>query len=134
MTPISSKKDWTILVVDDAAINLDILRETLEPEGYDLGFATTGDEALEIIPNLSPDLILLDVMMPGIDGYETCRRLKSSNVTKDIPIIFITSKSETDDIVKGFKSGGVDYILKPFQKVDKSEDNIVVTMVRKFLG
>jgi len=116
MTTISSKEDWTILAVDDATINLDILRETLEPEGYDLGFATTGKEALEIIPNLSPDLILLDVMMPGIDGYETCRRLKSNNATKDIPVIFITTKGETEDIVKGFQVGGVDYILKPFQK------------------
>ena len=116
MTTISSKENWTILAVDDATINLDILRETLEPEGYDLGFATTGKEALEIIPNLSPDLILLDVMMPGIDGYETCRRLKSNNATKDIPVIFITTKGETEDIVKGFQVGGVDYILKPFQK------------------
>ncbi len=116
MTTISSKEDWTILAVDDATINLDILRETLEPEGYDLGFATTGKEALEIIPNLAPDLILLDIMMPGIGGYETCRRLKNNEATKDIPVIFITTKSETEDIVKGFKSGGVDYILKPFQK------------------
>jgi len=116
MTTISSKKDWTILAVDDATINLDILRETLEPEGYDLGIATTGEEALEIIPSLSPDLILLDIMMPGIGGYETCRRLKNNEATKDIPVIFITTKSETKDIVKGFKSGGVDYILKPFQK------------------
>jgi response regulator RpfG family c-di-GMP phosphodiesterase len=116
MTTISSKEDWTILAVDDAPINLDILRETLEPEGYDLGIATTGEEALEIIPSLSPDLILLDIMMPGIGGYETCRRLKNNEATKDIPVIFITTKSETEDIVKGFKSGGVDYILKPFQK------------------
>jgi len=109
-----------ILVVDDTPANLGILRETLEPQGYKLLYANSGEKALEIAFNNFPDLILLDIMMPGIDGFETCDRLKAEPVTKDIPIIFITAKIETEDIVQGFQQGGVDYILKPFQQEEVS--------------
>jgi len=108
-------KTLKILVVDDTPANLGLLRETLEPQGYKLLYANSGEKALEIAFSNFPDLILLDVMMPGIDGYETCRRLKDNVQTKDIPIIFITAKIETEDIVQGFQQGGVDYILKPFR-------------------
>lgn len=107
---------WRVLVVDDTPANLAVLKETLTPEGYKLAFANTGEKALEIAPQIKPDLILLDVMMPGIDGYETCTRLKADEKTKDIPIIFITAKKETEDIVHGFKVGGIDYVPKPFQQ------------------
>ncbi len=104
----------TILVVDDAKANIDILVETLGEE-YDVIFATDGESALEILEEENPDLILLDVMMPGIDGFETCRRIKSDLKTKHIPVIFVTAKTETVDILEGFGVGGVDYITKPFQ-------------------
>ena len=104
-----------ILIVDDTLVNIEVLHKTLEPEGYALYVATDGKMALEIAPELNPDLILLDIMMPGIDGYETCRRLKEYEYTRDFPIIFISAKGEVEDIVKGFRLGVVDYITKPFR-------------------
>jgi putative two-component system response regulator len=105
-----------VLLVDDTPTNLAVLKETLAPEGYKLAFANSGEKALEIASQLTPELILLDVMIPGIDGLETCRQLKANSKTKEIPVIFITAKKETEDIVAGFKVGGVDYITKPFQQ------------------
>jgi formate hydrogenlyase transcriptional activator len=105
---------WKVLLVDDNADNLAVLRDTLTPEGYDLFFANSGEKALEIAKQVHPDLILLDVLMPGIDGYETCKKIKENERTEDIPIIFITAKKDAEDIVKGFSAGGVDYIPKPF--------------------
>jgi DNA-binding response OmpR family regulator/anti-sigma regulatory factor (Ser/Thr protein kinase) len=102
-----------ILIVDDTPENLDILMGLLQDK-YQLFAAPAGVIALQIAKKQIPDLILLDIMMPGMDGYEVCRQLKSDENTKDIPIIFITAKTETDDEVKGFKVGGVDYITKPF--------------------
>jgi putative two-component system response regulator len=104
-----------VLLVDDTPTNLTVLKETLAPEGYKLAFANSGEKAVEIASQLIPDLILLDVMMPGIDGLETCRQFKADSKTKEIPIIFITSKKETEDLVAGFSAGCVDYITKPFQ-------------------
>jgi two-component system, cell cycle response regulator len=105
-----------ILLVDDNPTNLDVLRKTLENEDYEVMIANSGEDALEIATEFVPDLILLDVMMPGMDGLETCQRLKAITETKDIPIVFLTAKTEPEDIVKGFKSGGVDYIAKPFHQ------------------
>ncbi len=150
MDNISSiASELRILLVDDTPANLAVLREALASENYKLAFANSGEKALEIIPNLSPNLILLDIMMPGIDGYETCTRLKQNSKTKDIPIIFITAKKETDDIVQGFQVGGVDYITKPFHKEEvrarirnhlelqflrkQNEERMKATMVR-YLG
>ena len=104
-----------ILLVDDTPANLKVLREALEPEGYSILVATDGETALRVAGSASPDLILLDVQMPGIDGYETCRRLKQEEATQDIPVIFVTAQAETQAIVTGFQAGGVDYIPKPFQ-------------------
>jgi len=103
-----------IFIVDDTVANIDVLRKTLEPKGYNILFATKGETALKLIPRSMPNLILMDIMMPGIDGFETCRQLKQNEITRDIPVIFITARSEKEDIVKGFKFGGVDYITKPF--------------------
>ena len=104
-----------VLIVDDTPANIDVLRKTLAPEGYELSVATSGEAAVKIAVRLKPDLILLDIMMPGIDGYETFRRIKSDVNNRDTAIIFISAKNETADVVKGFSMGAVDYINKPFQ-------------------
>jgi len=104
-----------ILIVDDNPVNTHLLRKSLESEGFKISVATSGNVALKIIPRSLPDLILLDVMMPGLNGFETCRKLKEDSATRDIPIIFVTAKSDSEDIVKGFEVGGVDYITKPFR-------------------
>jgi len=108
-------KNAEILIVDDIPANLNVLRQTLEPEGYEIIPAASGEVALKIAAQAQPSLILLDVMMPGLDGFETCHRLKAEKATADIPVIFITAKDETQSIVKGFEVGGVDYITKPFR-------------------
>jgi PAS domain S-box-containing protein len=111
--------DWReakVLMVDDTPQNLDVLRKVLTPEGYRLAFANSGERALQIALKTVPDLIMLDVMMPGIDGIETCRRLKTMEETKHIPVIFITAKTDIDDLIAGFEVGAVDYITKPFKQ------------------
>ena len=109
-------REQQILIVDDTPANIDILDQFLEKDGYKISVAQSGEAAISLAARTVPDLILLDVMMPGIDGFETCRRLKADEKTREIPIIFITAKNETEDIVKGFSLGGVDYITKPFQQ------------------
>ncbi|MCH8157509.1 MAG: hybrid sensor histidine kinase/response regulator [Nitrospinae bacterium] len=104
-----------VLLVDDTPENLDILRKALDREGYEISIVSSGELALEVVPKFKPDLILLDIMMPGMDGYETCRQLKKNPRTSDIPIIFITAKIEADDVVQAFQTGGADYVTKPFQ-------------------
>ena len=103
-----------ILVVDDTPANIQALAGTLKDQGYQISVATNGKQALEVVGRVRPDLILLDVMMPEMDGFETCRRLKASQPTRDIPVIFLTARTETEDIVKGFELGAVDYVPKPF--------------------
>ena len=103
-----------ILIVDDTPANIQILADILKREGYQLSIATNGKQALEVLQKIRPDLVLLDVMMPEMDGFETCRQMKKSAEFHDIPIIFLTSKSDTEDIVKGFEIGAVDYVAKPF--------------------
>jgi putative two-component system response regulator len=106
-----------VLLVDDTPTNLDILVETLG-EDYDLAAATDGPSALELILSQPPDLILLDVMMPGMDGYEVCRRLKAEAETADIPVIFLTALAESADKARGFAAGAVDYVTKPFDPIE----------------
>jgi diguanylate cyclase (GGDEF)-like protein len=103
----------TILVVDDNLLNIEVIYEMLTPT-YEVLFATSGLEALELTVATHPDLILLDVMMPGLNGYEVCRHLKMDVVTQQIPIIFITAVGQTDSEEKGLKLGAIDYIAKPF--------------------
>jgi signal transduction histidine kinase len=105
----------TILIVDDTPANLGVLVETLGAAGYQLMVAEDGEEALAQTAQTQPDLILLDVMMPGIDGFETCRRLKARETTRDVPVLFMTALNETADKVKAFAAGGVDYITKPIE-------------------
>ena len=104
-----------VLIVDDTPPNIDVLRRLLEPQGYRISAALNGEVALKVISRSLPDLILMDVMMPGMDGYETTRRLKQMDGTREIPIIFITAKGQTEDIVQGFEVGGADFITKPFR-------------------
>ncbi len=104
-----------ILIVDDIPNNLKVLFEVLNQAGFKVSVAKTGESALEKAQETLPNLILLDVMMPGIDGFETCCRLKANQKTKDIPVIFMTALSETVDKVKGLQLGAVDYITKPLE-------------------
>ena len=106
----------TILIVDDTPVNIAVLLETLEQHSFKVLVARGGDSALEQAPYAQPDLILLDVMMPGVDGFETCRRLKQSGETRNIPVIFMTALTETEDKVRAFEAGAVDYVTKPFQQ------------------
>ncbi len=103
-----------ILIVDDVPTNIQVLGTLLAKFNCELAVAMNGEQALDVVKKIQPDLILLDVMMPVMDGHETCRQLKSQESTRDIPVIFLSAKSETDDIVKGFKLGAVDYVTKPF--------------------
>jgi signal transduction histidine kinase len=108
-------KNAEILVVDDTPAAVSLVRTALEEAGYHISVATTGEKAIKRAELTKPDLILLDVLMPGIDGYETCKRLKNRETTKDIPIIFMTVLSETFEKVKGFDLGAVDYVNKPIE-------------------
>ena len=105
----------TILLVDDTPANLSVLVDTLAGTGYNLMVAEDGEDALAQTARTLPDLILLDVMMPGLDGFETCRRLKAKAATADIPVIFMTALADTAEKVKAFGAGAVDYITKPIQ-------------------
>lgn len=104
-----------ILIVDDDRLNLRILAGILKGEGYALAEADSGEKALDLYASFRPDLVLLDVMLPGIDGFETCRRLKRDHGPASAPVIFITAKSESDDVVEGLGAGGADYLPKPFK-------------------
>jgi PAS domain S-box-containing protein len=114
MNSESSQKQ-TILAVDDKLENLKVLIKNLQDGGFELMVAQSGEEALKRVERIIPDIILLDVLMPGIDGFETCHRLKQKKATQDIPVIFMTALTDTVDKVKGFKAGAVDYLTKPLQ-------------------
>ncbi len=111
----SSPQSGRILVVDDIMANRNLLREALEPMGHEVLLASNGETGIKAAKRAKPDVILLDLMMPGMNGFETCQVLKSDPDTEAIPVIFITAKDETQSVVDGFRAGGVDYILKPFQ-------------------
>lgn len=107
-----------ILVVDDIIKNIQLLGSVLGKAGYAVSYATEGGKALEMVSLERYDLILLDVMMPVMDGFEICRRLKQSGATAEIPILFLTAKSEQSDIVRGLEEGAVDYLTKPFNTAE----------------
>ncbi len=113
MEPNSSHKN--ILIVDDTPENLTVLRQILNEQGYRVRPALSGEIALKTIQADLPDLILLDIVMPGMDGYEVCAKLKADKATRDIPVIFISALKEIEDKMRAFSKGGVDYISKPFQ-------------------
>jgi CheY-like chemotaxis protein len=105
-----------ILVVDDTSTSLKLLTGTLAAKGYEVRAANSGELALASVALLPPELILLDIRMPGMDGYEVSRRLKSREESRDIPIIFISALTEVEDRVEGFRCGAVDFVTKPFQR------------------
>jgi DNA-binding response OmpR family regulator len=107
-----------IMAVDDKPENLKLLVNLLSEHGHDVRPVPNGKLTLSGAQAIPPDLILLDVMMPEMDGFEVCEKLKSYEKTKDIPIIFLTAKYETEDIVKGFDMGGADYVTKPFNEAE----------------
>ena len=111
-----TEKIPVILVVDDNPQNLQLVAGLLsETHSCDLCFATGGAEALEVMETVSPDLILLDVNMPGMNGYQVCEALRSSGTSRDIPVIFLTAQRDAEFIVRGFEAGGTDYVVKPFE-------------------
>lgn len=108
----------TILIVDDNHTNLNVLVDYLEEFGFEALVATNGERAIQQAQRFPPDLILLDVLMPGIDGFETCQRLKAEETTRDIPVIFMTALTDVKHKVAGFEVGAVDYVTKPFQQAE----------------
>ncbi|MCT4619193.1 MAG: two-component system response regulator [Marinisporobacter sp.] len=106
--------ECTVLIVDDTEVNVDILVEALGDD-YEISVAMDGESALENIEMEVPDIILLDIMMPGMDGYEVCRRIKENKATSKIPIIFLTAMTDINSKTKGFELGAVDYVTKPFE-------------------
>ncbi len=111
----SELKNSIVLIVDDLPQNLEVLGGTLRQKGLQIAIATSGAQALSVAGKKRPDLVLLDISMPEMDGYQVCEKLKSNPDTNDIPVIFLTAKTETEDIIKGFDVGAVDYITKPFK-------------------
>lgn len=112
--PERNSKD-IVLIVDDLPDNLAVLTEALDEAGYMVLVATNGETALERLQHITPDIVLLDAVMPGLDGFETCRRLKQTEASRWIPVVFMTGLTETEDIVRGFQAGGVDYVTKPIR-------------------
>ena len=111
---MKSGKDIRILIVDDVSENIQVAMNILKEESYTFSFATDGQEALNLISSQAFDLILLDIMMPKVNGFDVCRAIKEMEHAKSIPVIFLTAKSDADSINEGFEVGGVDYIIKPF--------------------
>jgi len=117
MSDAPAEKD-VILIVDDTSTNLEVLFDFLVDSGFKVLVAEDGESAIQKVEYASPDLILLDVLMPEMDGFETCRRLKANESTKDISIIFMTALSETVHKVRGLHLGAVDYVTKPLQHAE----------------
>jgi two-component system sensor histidine kinase/response regulator len=113
---VQNTEQYEILIVDDTPDSLELLRRLLKEFGYRVRPAANGRHALKSVAARLPDLILLDVKMPGMDGYEVCRRLKSREHSRNVPVIFISAYGETANKVEGFRAGGVDYIAKPFER------------------
>lgn len=111
---VKAKSQYKLLIVDDMIENIKVLIHCLQRDDYAIFFATEGAEAIEMALKKNIDLILLDVVMPEMDGFQVCQHLKAEDRTRHIPIIFITAKTEKEDLVRGFEIGAVDYVTKPF--------------------
>ncbi|MCP4695285.1 MAG: response regulator [Gammaproteobacteria bacterium] len=125
-----------ILIVDDDIANLKIMAAYLRESGYDSMMAENGKDALEKAQSGSPDLILMDVLMPGMNGFEACQHMKSSKNIKDIPVLFMTALSDIENKLKGFDAGGVDYITKPIQEREmlaRIDTHLTLQSLRKSL-
>jgi len=133
---ISEVSNSNVLVVEDTESNVDILVNALDDE-YEVSVALDGQSALDAVQSHRPDLILLDIMMPGMDGYEVCRRLKKDSSTSDIPVIFLTALTELESKTRGFELGAVDYITKPFEIVEvkaRVKTHLTLKYAREFLA
>lgn len=115
--PIALRRD-TVLVVDDTPDTLNLLTDTLDHAGFTVLIATDGQAALDLVEHITPDLVLMDALMPGIDGFETCKRLKRDKLLSHLPVIFMTGLSESEHVVEGLACGGVDYVTKPIVLVE----------------
>ena len=109
---------YTVLIVDDVVANLSLLIDQLLSEGYQIRVAESGESALQRVQTSRPDIVLIDVNMPGMDGFETCRRLKAEPDMADVPVLFLTVLSDMDDKARGYAAGGVDYITKPADRLE----------------
>jgi DNA-binding response OmpR family regulator len=118
MTEVTEEEKPLVLVVDDVARNLQLVGDLLRQSGYRVSAAGSGRQALDMLERFEPDLVLLDIMMPGIDGYGVAEALKSRDSTRNTPIIFLTAKTQPEDIVRGFELGAVDYVTKPFNQAE----------------
>jgi two-component system, LuxR family, sensor kinase FixL len=123
----SEETPHRILLVDDDPTNLQILHQVLGGRGYKLIIAKSGEDALKIAERMKPHLVLLDIMMPGIDGYETCKRLKENPETSNAAIIFLSAMDNPEDKKKGLEMGAIDFIQKPFQS-----DHVIATVQTYF--
>ena len=126
----------TLLIVDDDASNRVLLTRTLEGQGYEIQEAASGEEALELVRALKPTLILLDVVMPGLDGYEVCRRLRADPATQDCALVFLSAMGSAEDKVRGLELGGVDYLAKPFDRREvaaRVETHVRIATLRREL-
>ncbi|MDH3675499.1 MAG: response regulator, partial [Anaerolineae bacterium] len=112
------KSKSTILIVDDEEVGCKTLKALLLPEGYDMAFASHGQEALDLVVMLRPDVILLDVMMPEMDGFEVCRQLRANPQVAEVPVIMVTALDDRDSRVKGIEAGADDFISKPFDRTE----------------
>lgn len=127
------KSKGRILIVDDNPTNIQVVGNILTEKDYDIAFAQSGEKAIEQVLHTDYDLILLDIMMPEKDGFEICESLKANPQTKDIPIIYLTAKSDIDSIIRGLRNGGIDYISKPFIKEElivRVENQIKLKMIQ----
>ncbi|WP_198264293.1 response regulator [sulfur-oxidizing endosymbiont of Gigantopelta aegis] len=137
MNAIHKEEQATLLLVDDNPTNLQVLYQTLEGHGYKLLLAKNGEDALNIVHKVHPELILLDIMMPGMDGYEVCLKIKSNPELADIAIIFLSALDDVKDKVKGFDCGAVDYVAKPFQSeevIARVETHIKIRQLETILA
>lgn len=113
-----SPADARVLIVDDTPKNIQVLGTILKQAGYQINVAQGGLQALKVVERVTPDLILLDIMMPDIDGFETCRRMKEIPDLQNVPVIFLTAKSDSESVIAGFEMGAVDYVVKPFNTTE----------------
>lgn len=126
-----------VLIVDDTQENIQVLGSLLRDAGYSINVATNGEQALSTLERVLPDLVLLDIMMPVMDGFEVCRRMQASEAWRDIPVIFLTAKVETESIVEGFELGAVDYVTKPFQSAEllqRVDTHLTLSRLRRELS
>jgi DNA-binding response OmpR family regulator len=114
----NSIQNSRILIVDDDPSNIRLLEDMLSTQGYTISTATNGAEALQSLEKQKVDLILLDIIMPDMDGYNVCIEIKNNAELRDIPIIFVTAKTETEDLVRGFEAGAVDYVIRPYKRAE----------------